>query len=126
MFNQIKKLVCIMLLPAAFKVDENFRCRPDVFSKKGTLKSFTKFTEKHQCRSLFLNKVAGLSLTLLKKRLWHRCFPVNFAKFLRTPFLQNTSKPLHSKLIKTYRKLLFLPTLTKFNLLLPVYMKERF
>ena len=24
--------------------------------------------------------------TLLKKRLWHRCFPVNFAKFLRTPF----------------------------------------
>ena len=28
---------------------------------------------------------------LLKKRLWHRCFPVNFAKFLRTPFLQNTS-----------------------------------
>ena len=29
--------------------------------------------------------------TLLKKRLWERCFPVNFAKFLRTPFLQNTS-----------------------------------
>ena len=24
--------------------------------------------------------------TLLKKRLWHRCFPVNFAKFLRTTF----------------------------------------
>ena len=22
--------------------------------------------------------------TLLKKRLWHKCFPVNFAKFLRT------------------------------------------
>ena len=29
--------------------------------------------------------------TLLKKRLWHRCFSVNFAKFLRTRFLQNTS-----------------------------------
>ena len=25
--------------------------------------------------------------TLLKKRLWHRCFPVNFAKFLGTPVL---------------------------------------
>ena len=25
------------------------------------------------------------STTLLKKRLWHRCFPVNFLKFLRTP-----------------------------------------
>ena len=24
---------------------------------------------------------------LLKMRLWHRCFPVNFAKFLRTSFL---------------------------------------
>ena len=24
--------------------------------------------------------------TLLKKSLWHRCFPVNCAKFLRTPF----------------------------------------
>ena len=29
---------------------------------------------------------------LLKKRLWHGCFPVNFAKFLRTPFSQNTSE----------------------------------
>ena len=26
--------------------------------------------------------------TLLQKRLWQRCFPVNFAKFLRTPFLR--------------------------------------
>ena len=24
--------------------------------------------------------------TLFKKRLWHRCFPVNFVKFLRAPF----------------------------------------
>ena len=27
----------------------------------------------------------GLKKTLLKKRLWHRCFPVNFTKFSRTP-----------------------------------------
>ena len=26
----------------------------------------------------------------LKKRLWHRCFPVNFVKFLRTPFFYRT------------------------------------
>ena len=25
--------------------------------------------------------------TLLKKRLWYRCFPVNLEKFLRTPSL---------------------------------------
>ena len=24
--------------------------------------------------------------TLLKNSLWHRCFPVNFAKLLKTPF----------------------------------------
>ena len=50
------------------------------------LKIFAKLTGKHLCQSLFFNKVAGLRpATLLKKRLWHRCFPVNFAKFLRTP-----------------------------------------
>ena len=37
------------------------------------------------CQGLFFNKVKG-SATLLKKRLWHRCFPVNLVKFLRTPF----------------------------------------
>ena len=31
---------------------------------------------------------------LLKRRLWHRCFPVNLAKFSRTPFLQNTLRRL--------------------------------
>ena len=56
-----------------------------VFCKKDVLGNFTKFTGKHLCQSLFFNKVAGLrSETLLKKRLWQRCFPVNFAKFLKT------------------------------------------
>ena len=63
--------------------------------KKGVLRNFAKFTGKLLCQSLFFNKVAGLMpATLLKKRLWHRCFPVNFVKFLRTPFLQNTSRRL--------------------------------
>ena len=61
-------------------------------TKQGVLKNFAKFTGKHLCQSIFLNKVAGLRpVTLIKKCLWHRCFPVNFAKFLRTYFLQNTS-----------------------------------
>ena len=60
--------------------------------KKGVLKNFVKFTGKHLCQSPFFNnKVEDLRpATLLKKRLWQRCFPVNFRKFLRTPFLQNT------------------------------------
>ena len=56
--------------------------------KKGVLRNFTKFTGKYLCQSFFLNKVAGLRLaTLLKKKFWHWYFPVNFEKFLGTPFL---------------------------------------
>ena len=59
---------------------------------KGFLRNSAKFTGRQLCQSLFFNKVAGLGPpTLLKKRLLHRCFPVNFAKFLRIPFLRNTS-----------------------------------
>ena len=60
-----------------------------MFFKIGVLKSFAKFTGKKACARLpFLNKVAGLTLaTLLKKRLWNRCFHSNFVKLLRTPFL---------------------------------------
>ena len=35
---------------------------------------------------LFCKKCCLRPATLLKKRLWHRVFPVNFAKFLRTYF----------------------------------------
>ena len=59
--------------------------------KKGLLKNLAKVAEKHLCQSLIFNKIAGLRpATSLKKdalaSLAH-CFPVNFAKFLRTPFL---------------------------------------
>ena len=32
---------------------------PEVFCKKDVFKNFTKFTGKHLCQNLFLNKVAG-------------------------------------------------------------------
>ena len=52
-----------------------------------------KFTGKHLCQSLLLNKVAVLRpASLSKKRLWHRCFPVNFAIFLGKRSLQDTSE----------------------------------
>ena len=76
--------------------------RPGVFCKKGVLKNIVKFTGKHLCLSLFFNKVAGLKpATLLKKRLWHWCFFVNFEIFLRKPFLWNTSGGCFSTLIKS-------------------------
>ena len=47
--------------------------------------------KKHVPETLF-NNVGGLRpATLLKKSLWHRYFPLNFTKFLRTTFLQNSS-----------------------------------
>ena len=58
-----------------------------MFCSKDVLRNFAKSTGKHLCQSLFFNKVASLRpATLLKKRLWHRRFPVNFAKFLRATF----------------------------------------
>ena len=75
---------------------------PEVFCKKGDLRNFVKCTEKHLCQSLFFNKVADLNPAILfKKRDWHKCFTVNFTKFLRTPFLQNTSGLLLLKFVKT-------------------------
>ena len=62
------------------------------FVKKGVLKNFTKLTGKQLRHSLFFNEV-----TDLENRLWHRCFPVNFAKFLRIRFfieqLRETASP---------------------------------
>ena len=59
--------------------------------RKSVLRNFAKFTGKDLCQNLFFKKVTGLKpATLLKKRPWRRCFPVNLSIFLRTPFLQNT------------------------------------
>ena len=48
--------------------------------------------DQNRCSSKFCKIHRKTLATLLKKRLWHRCFPVNFTKFLRTPFLQSTSE----------------------------------
>ena len=50
-----------------------------MFFKKTAFKSFAKFAGKHLCLSPFFNR----PVTLLKRRLLRRFFPVNFAKFLR-------------------------------------------
>ena len=59
--------------------------------QKSVLKDFRKFTGKCLCQSLFFDITEGLRhATLLKKRLWNRCFPVNFEKFLRAPLFNRT------------------------------------
>ena len=55
-----------------------------------SIKIFVKLTRKHLCQTLLFSKVGGLKpASLLKKMFWHRCFSVNFTKFLKTP-LQKT------------------------------------
>ena len=58
----------------------------DMFFKTGILKNFANF-QKNTCVESLFDKVAGLkACSFVKKRLQHTCFPVKFAKFLRTIF----------------------------------------
>ena len=50
-----------------------------------------------------------MAATLLKKRLWHGCFPVNIAKFLRTSIWKNNCERLLLK--QKIRKTVFFPRL---------------
>ena len=59
--------------------------------KKHVLRNFPKFTGKHLYWSLFLIKLKASC------RPW--CFAVYFAKFVRTPFVQNTSRRLLLQLV---------------------------
>ena len=81
-----------------------------MFFKIGVLKNLTVFTETPVLESL-LNKVVGpKACNFFKKKFQHRCFPVNFAKFLRTAFfikhlrwllLKHTSYFLQRSIITT-------------------------
>ena len=96
----------------------NITCRssrPYISVKKMFIKNLTKFTGKQLCQSLFFNKVAACRVsfliklqpaTLLKKKFWHRCFPVNFAKILRTPFLTDHLRWLLLYLVYTHLSLI--------------------
>ena len=77
---------------------------PDVFCKKDVLKNFPKFTGKqHLCQSFFF--AGPRAATLFKRKLWRRCFPVNFATFLRAPFSIAQLRWLLLEIIKKYEEL---------------------
>ena len=55
--------------------------------RKRIYRNFEKFTGIQLCQSPFFNKVAGLrSVILLKKRLWKKCFPVEFCEVSKNTF----------------------------------------
>ena len=66
-----------------------------VLSKKGVLKNLA-ISQENTCvgawnykESLFNKVAANQACNFTKIRLQHRCFPVKFMKFLRTPTLKN-------------------------------------
>ena len=70
---------------------------PEVPYKKGVHINFAKFTGKHLRQSLFLDEGARLRIfemlfeisetcNFIKKETLTKCFPVNFAKFLKIAF----------------------------------------
>ena len=82
LYPEVKSQTSLSSLQVSCKhaVSDKIRSsHPEAFCKKGVQSNFAKFKVKHMCQSLLFNKVAGL-------RLWHRCFPANFVKFLRPPF----------------------------------------
>ena len=82
------------------KLQKDFAFETELYSKISVWKNlkfsqhffqtFEVVARRRSVRDVVLRYFAGPT-TLLKKRLWHRWFPVNFAKFLRTSFLQNIS-----------------------------------
>ena len=94
--NTARFLMCIW--PFSNIVHERIKCvrfifiiwqsfwssHPEVFYKKGKI---SQNSQENTCVSHYFDKVADVRpATLLNKRLWHRCFPVNFSKILTTSF----------------------------------------
>ena len=55
-----------------------------MFCKKETLKHFANL-QKNTCLRVSFS-IKSKPTTILKKRLWHQCFPENFVKLSRIPF----------------------------------------
>ena len=62
----------------------------DIFYKKSVLTSFKMFTGKYLCRSLFLNKVAGLSSTARPSNLLKKDTPTLVFSYQYCEILKNT------------------------------------
>ena len=58
--------------------------------KKGVLKNFARFTGKHLCQSLFLNKIFE-DYNFVKKETLAQVFSCKFYEIFKITFLNNTS-----------------------------------
>ena len=89
-----KLLILLLLVPTFIVVMRSWvkQCSEAAIQRCSVKKVFLKISQNSQentcARALFFNEVADFRpVTLLKKWLWHMCFPVTFEKFLRTCIL---------------------------------------
>ena len=75
------------------------KCSTKLSLYKKFLKTFVKFTEKDMHQSLFFRAFCNF-----KRKLWHKCFPLNSDFFKKTFFLQNAFRSLLLLLEKSLRK----------------------
>ena len=83
---------------AVFKyMDEKFgsllfrSTRSQIFLKIGVFQKTAIFTQKYLCWNLFLKKLKTWSPATYLKEIQNRFYPVNIERFLKAPFLFNTS-----------------------------------
>ena len=69
--------------------------RPEVFLRKGVLRTCSKFTREYPCQNVIS---IMLQSNFIEITLPHGCFPVNLLHIFRTPFLKNTSGRLLLKI----------------------------
>ena len=77
--TEVYKILNVLSPPIMKEVFQTSDCPDDLKNSRIKHKS----TIKHRVDTIAFKGPA----TLIKKRLWHRCFAVNFTKFLRTSFL---------------------------------------
>ena len=82
----VKPIVCVCPSHLLQSVTGTFRNIRRCSVKKVFLRISQNSQENICARVSFLIKLKALHATLLKETLRHRCFPVNFSKFLRTFF----------------------------------------
>ena len=74
--------LCALILSAT----ENEGITTGVVLCKKLFLNFTQNSQENNWASVSSLIKLPASANLLKNRLWHRCFPVNFVKFSKTPF----------------------------------------
>ena len=88
-FGWVQTIAIIRGLGAIRKVIQAYRSNHQGCSMKKLFLKTSHYSQKIAVLGSLFNKVAGLqACNIIKRRLYHRCFPMNIAKFWRTPILK--------------------------------------